>query len=189
VAWIEQRLRDGELCPGPGVAELLAERVEGNLMAASQEVEKLRLLHGAGDLDRDALASAISDSARYDLFDLTDAAVSGDRARVHRVLAGLAGEGTAPALVLWALARELRMLASVSYAAQRGGSAAAFRAHGVWESRQARVRSALKRLPTRYLRDLIARCALADRQIKGLSCGDPWHQLASIADDLARPQI
>jgi DNA polymerase III subunit delta len=198
VAWIEQRLRERGLRPGPGVAALLAERVEGNLLAAAQEVEKLRLLYGEGDLDRDRLASAISDSARFDLFDLTGAALGGDRARVHRVVKGLAAEGTAPALVLWVLARELRMLASVSFAARRGGLAAAFRAHGVWESRQAGALLALKRLPTGQLQGLVARCALADRQIKGQANGDPWQELAVIADDLAgglphevlgRPQI
>lgn len=185
VAWIEQRLHERGLRPGSGVAALLAERVEGNLLAAAQEVEKLRLLYGEGDLDRDRLASAISDSARYDLFDLTGAALSADRARVHRIVKGLAAEGTAPALVLWVLARELRMLASVSYAAGQGGTAAAFRSHGVWESRQAGALSVLKRLPTDRLQELVVRCALADRRIKGQAAGDPWRELAIIADELA----
>lgn len=185
VAWIEQRLREHGMLPEPGVASLLSERVEGNLLAAAQEVEKLRLLYGAGDLDRDKLASAISDSARYDLFDLTDAALSGDRAKVQRIVDGLAAEGTAPVLVLWVLARELRMLAAVSHAAGRGRVAGTLRAHGVWESRQARVMSALKRLPTEQLQGLVVRCAAVDRQIKGLMPGDPWHELAAIADVLA----
>lgn len=185
VAWIEQRLRERGLRPDPGVAALLTERVEGNLLAAAQEVEKLRLLYGEGDLDRARLARAISDSARYDLFDLTGAALRGDRVRVHRIVKGLAAEGTAPALVLWVLARELRMLASISHAAQRGGIAAAFRAHRVWESRQAVISSALKRLPTVRLRELVVQCALVDRQIKGQTAGDPWQELAVIADELA----
>lgn len=185
VAWIEQRLRERGLLPEPGVADLLAERVEGNLLAAAQEVEKLLLLYGAGELNCARLASAISDSARYDLFDLTDAALNGDRTRVHRILDTLAAEGTAPALVLWALARELRMLAAVSHAARRGRTTAAFRAHNVWESRQTRVLSALKRLPTEHLQDLVVRCESADRTIKGLEIGDPWQALTTIADDLA----
>lgn len=185
VAWIEQRLRERGLRPEPGVADLLSERVEGNLPAAAQEVEKLRLLYGEGDLDRERLVSAISDGARYDLFDLPDAALGGDQVRVHRILNTLAAEGTAPALVLWALARELRMLAAVSHAAQRGGTAAAFRLHKVWESRQSRVLVALKRFSTEYLQDLLVRCAAADRNLKGLTAGDPWQALAAIADDLA----
>lgn len=187
VAWIEQRLRERGLRPEPDVAALLSERVEGNLLAAAQEVEKLRLLYGEGSLDRDGLARAISDSARYDLFDLTDAALNGDRARVHRIIGGLAAEGTAPVLVLWVLARELRMLAAVSHAAGRGreGVVGALRTHGVWESRQAPVMSALKRLPTKLLQGLVVQCAAADRQIKGMTPGDPWHELATIADVLA----
>ena len=184
VAWIEQRLRERGLHPEPGVADLLGERVEGNLPAAAQEVEKLRLLYGEGDLDRKRHVSAISDGARYDLFDLPDAALCGDRARVHRIINTLEAEGTAPALVLWALAHELRMLAAVSYAAQRGGTATAFRTHNVWESRQSRVSAALKRLSTEYLQDLLVRCTAADRNIKGLTTGDPWQALAVIADDL-----
>jgi len=185
VAWIDQRLRERGLLPEPGVADLLSERVEGNLPAAAQEVEKLRLLYGAGNLDRERLISAISDGARYDLFDLPDAALDGDRARVNRILNTLAAEGTAPALVLWALARELRMLAAVSHAAQRGGTAAALRLHKVWESRQSRVLAALERSSAEYLQDLLVRCATADRNIKGLTAGDPWQALAAIADDLA----
>jgi len=184
-AWIEQRLWERGLRPEPGVAELLSERIEGNLPAAAQEVEKLRLLYGSGDLDRERLTSAISDSARYDLFDLTDAALDGNRARVHRIVNTLAAEGTAPALVLWALARELRMLAAVSHAAQRIGTATALQTHKVWESRQSRVLAALKRLSTEYLQNLLVRCAAADRNIKGLTAGDPWQALAAIADDLA----
>jgi len=185
VAWIEQRFRERGLRPGPGVAALLSEQVEGNLVAAAQEVEKLWLLYGEGDLNREQLASAISDSARYDLFDLTDAALSRDRAKVHRIVDTLAAEGTAPALVLWVLARELRMLAAVSHASQVGKASAVFQAHGVWESRQARVLSALKRLSLSRLQDLIVRCADADRQIKGLAGGDPWQALEAIADSLA----
>jgi DNA polymerase III subunit delta len=143
------------------------------------------LLYGEGNLSRERLASTISDSARYDLFDLTDAALAGNRSRVQRIVGGLAAEGTAPALVLWALARELRMLAAVSHEAQRGRTAAAFRTHNVWESRQARVLSTLKRLSMEQLQDLVIRCASADRQIKGLAIGDPWQTLTNIADDLA----
>jgi len=184
-AWIEQRLAERDLRPEPGVAALLAERVEGNLPAAAQEIEKLGLLYGEGGLDRVRLMSAIADSARYDLFDLTDAASSGNRARVQRILKTLEAEGTAPALVLWALARELRMLAAVAYAAAGGNTAAALRAHNVWESRQALVLSAVKRHTTAGLQALVARCAAIDLTIKGLAPGDPWQGLALVGDDLA----
>lgn len=184
-AWIEQRLRERGLNPEPGVAGLLSERVEGNLPAAAQEIEKLRLLYDQGNLNQEQLTSAISDSARYDLFDLTDAALAGDRARVHRILDTLADEGTAPPLILWVLAREIRMLAAVSHAARRRETAAALRTHNVWKSRQPQVLAALKRLPAKRLHDLMIQCAAADRNIKGLTGGDPRQALTGIADALA----
>ena len=189
MAWIEQRLRARGVQPGPGVAALLAERVEGNLVAASQEIEKLRLLYGEGPLDEDRLARAISDSSRFDLFDVPEAALAGDRLRMHRVLNGLAAEGVAPSLVLWILARELRMLADASFAARQGGGVAGYNAvldgHRVWESRRGAVRSLIRRQPLARLYGLMSRCASVDRQIKGLLPGDPWLGLARIGDDLA----
>jgi DNA polymerase-3 subunit delta len=186
-AWIEQRLRASGLQPAAGVSAMLAERVEGNLLAADQEVEKLRLLHGAGPLDQVQVASAIADSARFDVFDLANAVLGGDRARVQRILNGLAAEGTAPALVLWALLREVRMLAAAAYAVPTGGVGAVLDEHRVWASRRPLVQRALKRLPLGRLHRIVARCAVADREIKGLANGDPWHTLAVIADELAAP--
>jgi DNA polymerase-3 subunit delta len=188
VGWIEQRLRASGLEPEAGVAALLAERVEGNLLAAAQEVQKLRLLYPAGPLDQTRLASAIADSARFDVFDLAEAVLGGDRPRAQRVLNGLAAEGTAPALVLWVLLRELRMLAEVSYAATSGSVAVVLDAHKVWPSRRPLVKAALKRLPLNMLHALIGRCGAADRKIKGLATGDAWHTLGTITDAIAAPR-
>jgi len=187
VSWIEQRMGARGLRPEPGVAAMLAERVEGNLLAAAQEVEKLLLLYGPGALDREGLTRAVSDSARYDLFDLPDAALSGDRTRVQRILRGLAAEGAAEPLVLWAIARELRMLTAAAFAAQKGTGqlAKVFADHKVWESRQGLARQALKRLPLEVLQRLVSACGRVDRQIKGVERGDPWLGLARIADVLA----
>lgn len=187
VAWVEQRLRSHGLTPGDEVANLLAERVEGNLLAAAQEVDKLALLYGEGPIDRDGLLAAIGDSARFDVFALPDAVLAGDRVRVHRVLAGLAAEGTAPAIVLWALAKEVRMLASAAFAAPKGSAAltAALEEHRVWSSRRGLVQGALRRLPLPQLRRLVQRCAEADLQIKGMANGDAWLTLEEIADELA----
>ena len=155
-------------------------------MAAVQEVEKLRLLRDPGPLDEAGLLAAICDNARFDLFDLTDAALSGDRARVARVIAGLAGEGTAPPLVLWVLARELRMLVGAAFARDQGQDPARVLAEQrVPESRQAGILRALKRLRLTALQALLRRCADADRAIKGLSPDDPWLVLHRIADGLA----
>lgn len=186
LAWLGERLGAAGFQPAPGVAALLAERVEGNLLAAVQEVEKLRLLRDPGPLDEADLLSAICDNARFDLFDLSDSALAGDRARVTRVLGGLVGEGTAAPLILWVLARELRLLASAAYAKARGQDPVRVLAEQrVPEMRHGTILRALGRLSVARLQVLLRRCADADRAIKGLSPDDPWLLLHRIADTLA----
>lgn len=186
VRWLAERLTAVGLQPGPGVAELLAERAEGNLLAAVQEIEKLRLLREPGPLAVEDLLGNLADSARFDLFALTDAALIGDRARVQRILNVLRAEGTADALVLWVLAREARMLAEAASARSRGQSTAAvLQAHRVPRPRHEAVERALRRFPPTLPGALLRQCAAADRSIKGLGRGDPWHRLAIIADALA----
>lgn len=184
-SWLEQRLKSAGFAPEPGVAAMLAERAEGNLLAGVQEVEKLRLLHEPGALRLDDLLGNLADSARFDLFALTDAAVSGDRARAQRVLNVLRAEGTADALVLWVLAREIRMLADAAATiARRGALSQVFSAHRVPRMRQPGIEAALRRLPLSTLRTLLQECAAVDLMIKGLSGEDQWHRLAVIADCL-----
>ncbi|HPB74157.1 MAG TPA: DNA polymerase III subunit delta [Chromatiaceae bacterium] len=187
VEWIAQRLRAQGLVPGPEVAAMLAERVEGNLLAAAQEVDKLALLQGPGPLTAEQLGRAIADSARFDLFAIPDAALAGDRARMYRIIQGLAAEGTAEPLVLWVLAREVRLLARATFAAREGTRAldAFLTAERIWQNRQGPLRALLRRLPATFPPLLLGHCALADRQIKGLAPGDPWLTLTAIGDALA----
>jgi len=112
--WLDQRLRSRGLQPARDAARLIAERVEGNLLAAAQEVDKLVLLNGAGPISAEQVEAAVADSARFDVFGLVDAALLGDASRVTRMLDGLRGEGVEPILVLWALTRELRSLADMA---------------------------------------------------------------------------
>jgi DNA polymerase III subunit delta len=185
-SWLAQRLQSVGFQPGAGVAALLAERSEGNLLAAVQEVEKLRLLHDPGPLELDDLLGNLADSARFDLFALTDAALGGDRARAQRVLAVLRAEGTADVLVLWVLARELRMLAEAAGAvACRTAPDAIYAKHRVPRMRQETLGRALRRLSPGRLRELLSQCAGVDRAIKGIEPGDSWHRLALIADGLS----
>jgi DNA polymerase-3 subunit delta len=186
--WLAERLRRAGFSPTAEAVGLLAERVEGNLLAADQEITKLGLALTPGPLDADALLAAVADSARYSVFDLADAALAGDRVRVSRVLAGLKGEGTAEPLVLWALAREVRKLAAIAFARSRQQPLGpVLKAHQVWESRQQATLAAVERLSLPQLWDLVARCADADLAIKGRLDGDPWRLLAAIAEDLAAP--
>jgi DNA polymerase-3 subunit delta len=137
-------------------------------------------------LDGEALLAAVSDSARYDLFDLSDAALAGDRGRAHRIVQGLAAEGTAEPLVLWVLAREIRKLCAVAFALDRKQPLGpVLKAHQVWDSRRQAVVAAARSRPLRSLWSLLERCAEADLVIKGQRGGDPWALLAAIAEGLA----
>lgn len=186
--WLRGRLVERGFQPTSDAVALLGERVEGNLLAADQEIAKLKLLCEPGQLDAETLLSAVHDSARYDLFDLSNAALDGDRTRVTRVLHGLAAEGTAEPLVLWVLAREIRKLCAVSFAlTHRRDLGPVLKAHQVWDSRRQAVLAAAKRYPLPFLWSLLERCAETDLAIKGQLQSDPWTLLGSIAEDLANP--
>ncbi|HBG96261.1 MAG TPA: DNA polymerase III subunit delta [Chromatiaceae bacterium] len=188
--WLRQRLVDRGFQPTAEALALLAERVEGNLLAADQEIAKLGLLCESGPLGAKALLSAVHDSARYDLFDLTDAALAGDRARVSKIARGLAAEGAAEPLVLWVLAREIRKLCAVSFALNQSQNVAAvLQAHQVSESRRNSVLTAAKRYSLPFLWSLLERCAEADLAIKGHMQANPWMLLTRIAEDLAHPPV
>ncbi len=186
IEWVEQRLRSKGFSPTPEVAPLLADQTEGNLLAADQEITKLALIHPPGVLDVAGLRAAITDSARFDLYDLTAAAIAGDRVRTQRVLQMLMAEGTAEPLVLWVLTRELRTLAALAFAQQmRQELEPVFNAYQVWGNRRQPVLDALKRYSLPQLWQLLLDCATVDQAIKGRAVGNPWALLARIADTLA----
>lgn len=173
--WLEQRMRSRGLQPQRGVAALLAERVEGNLLAATQEIEKLLLLQGPGPVSQDALLQGVSDSARYDVFGLVDEILAGRAARCLRILSGLHAEGEAETLVLWALARELRSLYPMARQVRGGeGIAAVVDAQRVWPKRKPLVSAALKRLGPGGIRRALVACSEIDAAIKGRRKQDPW---------------
>lgn len=174
-AWVTQRMRQRGLSPGPGVAEMLAERSEGNLLACVQEIEKLLLLHEGGAIDAEQLGEAVADSARFDVYGLVDAAVGGAAARSLRMLHGLRAEGTPEPVVLWAIAREVRLLATLGTAAARGGEVdRLLQANRVWDKRRPLVTRALKRGSVARWRDALLLCERCDRAIKGQLMADPW---------------
>jgi DNA polymerase-3 subunit delta len=184
--WIDARLRRAGFIPTPDAVMLLTERVEGNLLAADQEIKKLALLHRPGSLDAEGLISAVADSARYGVFDLAEATISGDRGRVARILSVLRAEGVPEPLILWVLAREVRKLAAIAFARDKQQPMGpVFKAHQVWESRRQATLAAVERLSLAHLWDLLARCADADLAIKGRTDHAPWQLLQSIAGDLA----
>jgi DNA polymerase III subunit delta len=186
-AWISRRLHRAGLQADEEAAALIAERVEGNLLAARQEVEKLALLFPAGTTITVAeVRDAVADGARYDVFQLADAALAGELPRALRVLAGLRGDGTAPPLILWALVREIITLADVA-GRQATGMALprAIAAAGVWESRRELVGAAVKRRPPGGMSRLLVQAARADRVVKGARPGNAWNALTELTLGLA----
>jgi DNA polymerase-3 subunit delta len=204
-SWIQGRLRRVGLRADAEAVRLLAERVEGNLLAAHQEIEKLRLLHGEGELDAEAVRAAVADSARFDIFKLADAAVAGDLARALRILAGLKAEGLAIPQVLWPLVREIRGLVRVRWLMDEGlAPQAAMQRAGVWRNRAGMVARAVARHDGRSLRALARHAALVDRMSKGAlpgnvvsalpeegagkaSRGDAWVELVELVRGIAGP--
>jgi DNA polymerase-3 subunit delta len=173
--WLEQRMRVLDLSPERGVAALLADRVEGNLLAARQEIEKLLLIHGPGVISVEQLTESVADSARFDVFDLVDSALAGEAKRCVRILTGLRHEGIAAPVVLWALSREFRLLAGIATAIERGGSIdqELTRAR-VWDKRKGLLKQGLRRLRAAHLNRLLALCQESDAAIKGADSRDPW---------------
>ena len=174
--WIERRLRRHGLRAEREAVMLLAERVEGNLLAAAQEIDKLALLADGRTLDLATMQQLVAESARYDVFRLLEASLSGQPDAVLRMLAGLRAEGEQVAGLLPMVIRELLAAAAFSRISADGGNLAAeFKARGVWEARQAPYRRALDRHPDpRRWERLLAEASRVDRMAKGRLDGDPW---------------
>jgi DNA polymerase III subunit delta len=183
--WIAARLARNQQHAEAAALEFLADRVEGNLLAAHQEVQKLALLLPAGALGIEEIESVVANVARYDAHAAAAALVAGDLARYLRVLEGLRGEGEAPTLVVWTLAEDLRALSAIQQGRERGRPAdSLMREHRVWGSRQARLQGALGRYSRTQLEAALACAAHVDRTIKGVALGEPWDQLARLGLEL-----
>ncbi|MSP98892.1 MAG: DNA polymerase III subunit delta [Betaproteobacteria bacterium] len=179
--WIGQRLaRGGQRCTRETL-EFLADRVEGNLLAAHQEVQKLALLLPAGELTRKDVEAAVSNVARYDVQALAEALLLGDTARYARVLEGLRGEGEAPTFVLWAVAEELRALARILAGLSAGRQIEQLlRENRVWRNREAAMKAALRRFTRESTAAALSHAALIDRVIKGLLKGNAWDEFLKL---------
>jgi len=182
--WINNRLQSKGIVADREAVQLLADRVEGNLLAAAQEVDKLFLLHGAGKLNFEQTASAVADSARYNIYDLVDSALVGDVARTARIIGGLKNEGVEPVLMLWALSREVRMLAQISEA--KTSPDAVMAKLRVWENRKMLIRKALSRHSSIRWKLFLKRCAKIDKVIKGVEPGRVWDELLMLSTQIAQ---
>ena len=179
--WLRARAKLLHIEIDPEASQLIVDRVEGNLLAAQQELEKLALLANGEPIDAELVRRSVGDSARYDVFQLGEAAAAGDAGRALRILLGLKSEGVEPTLVLWALVRELR---GMWQARDRERLRSAARGSG-WNLAATPSARALGRLRKLPLAPLLLQASRTDRVIKGLSPGDAWSALTGLTGAFA----
>src|SRR5581483_7688626 len=175
-AWLRARCRRLKLEATDDALELLAERTEGNLLAAHQELEKLTLLARDRKVTVDTILASVTDSARFDVFQLGEAVLAGDTERALRMIAGLRGEGTEPTLVLWALTKAIRDLWN--------GIANPVAAKPRWQRQSAALDQGLRRAGRLSFQALTIRAGRADRMVKGRLMGNAWDEIALLAADI-----
>jgi DNA polymerase III subunit delta len=179
--WIEGRLARQQQRAGRDALEFIAAHVEGNLLAAHQEVQKLALLYPAGDLSLPQVEDAVLNVARYDVGKLRDALLAGDKARLVRLIEGLKAEGAAPLLLLWAVTEEARALARVATGTAGGGpQAQLLRENRVFGHREQGFLRALRRLDAAACTDMLRHAADIDRMAKGVLKGNVWDELTRL---------
>jgi len=194
--WIAQRLgQQGQRVAagdeGQRTLQFFADRVEGNLLAAHQEIQKLGLLYPAGELDFEQVENAVLNVARYDVFKLSEAVLAGQAGRVQRMLDGLQAEGEAPVLVHYTLAEDIRALKRVKDAMAAGRPLPmALREQRVWGIKERLYERALPRLSGTALDNLLHAAHLVDGIVKGLKVPDwptdGWQALHRLAIALCR---
>lgn len=179
--WLQQRMQRRGLQAETEGIKILASRIEGNLLAAAQEIEKLYVLYGAGQISHQQIFDVVADSSRFDVFKLMDSVLAARVDRIFKILSGLQAEGVAAPVVLWALIREARVLARIKQALSQGqNKAQVFKNNQIWDKRQQLVGEALKRLSDSDLNNILVLSAKADRQIKGQQQGEPWETLLAV---------
>lgn len=183
--WINNRARQIGLTLEHDAVQILCERIEGNLLAAKQELDKLNLLHPGQTLTADMVIDSVSDSSRYDIYGLVDAAIQQQVPRSNKIIEVLKQEGTEASVALWAISREVRSLLAIQQGMQDGTPFDSIcQKERIWGKRKNLVGAAAQRIPTDTLKQMLSRCFEADQQIKGAP-GDAWLTLTGIVLQLA----
>ncbi len=194
VGWIEQRLRSRGLRADRGAVQQLAERVDGNLLAAAQEIDKLALLSDGAMIDAERMQTLVADAARFDVFRVIDAAMNGQGVQVTRMLAGLRAEGEAVPALLGMVVMELQRGAALARISARGGNLASeFKAQRIWDSKQPMYRRALQRHAAPGWDVFVAEAGRVDRIAKGRGRvgeepADAWLALERLLLAVAEPR-
>lgn len=185
-SWISRRLATHGLQADTDALTLIVERVEGNLLAAQQEIERLALLYPSGLLTRDNVLEAVADSARFSITDLSQAALTGQQKRALRILSGLRDEAVPEVLILWSLTQEVRAASRTSEAHAVGTALdAALKSAGVWQNRVPALKQAISRHDVSSWLSMLLQCTTIDRQIKGQAPGSPWDALEALIVQLS----
>jgi len=188
--WVSQRMNAAGLQPDQEAISLLVERIDGNLLAAKQEIDKLALLTEDGVITADIILSSVSDSSRYTVFDLSAAFLSGDLARSLKIMNGLQAEGIEPPIVLWLITRELRLVIELCEAQIQGQPInAAFKRLRIFDKRQSDYNQAIRRASVSHYQQCLVACANIDAMIKGQVKGDPWVLISEMMVAISAPQL
>jgi len=181
IQWLQRRAQKRGLQIAIDGIKALASRIEGNLLAASQEIEKLYILYGNDPISKQAVEQVVADSSRFDVFKLTDCMLAGRITRAIKVLNGLKAEGIAPPVIVWALSREIRLLINIKMAVNQGqNKEMVLKNNRLWDKRKQIVSVAVSRMDIQVLEKSLLLCSKADRQIKGREQGDCWETLLSL---------
>ncbi|HIG44249.1 MAG: DNA polymerase III subunit delta [bacterium] len=184
--WINERFRKVGLNASRDAVMALIERIEGNLLAAVQEIERIRLIVPDNTVDVDLIVEGVSDSARYDVFGLIDASVGQDAARSVKIVRGLCTENNDILYISAMVARELRSLVVMAHAVSRGQNIdTVIKSNRIWQKRRATVRLCLQRQKPDLLQQCLRQLGKIDRQVKGIQQGNPWDELESLMLRLA----
>ncbi len=176
--WIGQRARQAGIELTPDAQQLLADRCEGNLLAAKQDLDKLALLAEQQPIGPEQVMASVANNARYTTFELIDTALSGNGQKVVRMLRQLQAEGVVPVILVSTLYREARQMVKMSSAVAAGQSVAdVVREYRVWSSRSRLISGALQRIPPKVWQGLVKRCAHLDKLSKGMATGNVWDEL------------
>lgn len=176
--WIIQRAKRYKLEFHQDAIHLLADYVEGNLIAAAQVLEKIYLLKPEGIVNVNLINSILTDESRYNIFDFIDALTAGDAARSINILEHLKNEGIEPVLILWAITRELRLLSDLAEKTLQGSSLEAlFQQQRIFAKRQSAIQRFLKKFKAKDCKQFLMQAASIDKIIKGALPGNTWQAL------------
>ncbi len=182
--WLRQRFNRRDMEAEQDVFAYISQHVEGNLLAADQEIEKLLLLLGPGKISFADVVEAVTSQSRYSVFELVDTSLAGNSSRVVKIISGLKSEGIAPVVVNWAIAKDVRLLSNV--AADVSSADYILKRSGVWQSRLALFKSCLSRHPQRAFQMMLKRCAYIDAASKGMIDANVWDEIESLCVRLSR---